>query len=29
VEFVGIKVTIEPSGGSDMPTGEPILSVDY
>lgn len=29
VEFVGIKVTIEPSGGSEAPTGEPILSVDY
>jgi anti-sigma-K factor RskA len=29
VEFVGIKVTLEPSGGSDKPTGEPILRVDY
>ncbi len=29
VEFVGIKVTIEPSGGSDTPTSEPIFSVDY
>jgi hypothetical protein len=29
VEFVGIKVTIEPSGGSDTPTSEPILKMDY
>ena len=29
VEFVGIKVTIEPSGGSDAPTSQPILSVEY
>lgn len=29
VEFVGIKVTIEPPGGSHTPTSEPILSVDY
>jgi len=29
VEFVGIKVTMEPSGGSQSPTGEPILTVDY
>jgi len=29
VEFVGIKVTIEPSGGSDKPTSDPILRVDY
>jgi len=29
VEFVGVEVTIEPSGGSDTPTSEPILSVNY
>ena len=29
VEFVGIKVTIEPAGGSEAPTGEPILRVSY
>ena len=29
VEFVGIEVTIEPSGGSDMPTGQSILNVGY
>jgi anti-sigma-K factor RskA len=29
VEFVGIKVTLEPSGGSDQPTSEPIFRVDY
>jgi anti-sigma-K factor RskA len=29
VEFVGIKVTVEPSGGSESPTGASILSMDY
>ncbi len=29
VEFVGIQVTLEPSGGSDKPTSDPILRVDY
>jgi anti-sigma-K factor RskA/putative zinc finger protein len=29
VEFVGIKVTIEPPGGSEAPTGEQIFNVVY
>ena len=29
VEFVGIKVTIEPAGGSEKPTGEQILNLVY
>ena len=29
VEFVGIKVTVEPAGGSDSPTGEQILNLVY
>jgi anti-sigma-K factor RskA len=29
VEFVGIKVTIEPAGGSEQPTGEQILNLVY
>lgn len=28
-EFVGIEVTLEPLGGSDTPTGQQILRVDY
>ena len=28
-EFVGIEVTVEPSGGSDNPTGEQILNASY
>jgi anti-sigma-K factor RskA len=28
-EFVGIEVTIEPQGGSTMPTGEQILNTTY
>jgi len=28
-EFVGIEVTIEPSGGSDKPTGEQIMNATY
>ena len=28
-EFIGIEVTVEPLGGSDMPTGDQILSVGY
>lgn len=28
-EFVGVEVTVEPSSGSDTPTGERILSVSY
>ena len=28
-EYTGVEVTIEPSGGSDAPTGERIMSVDY
>ena len=28
-EFTGVEVTVEPSGGSEMPTGDQILSVDY
>jgi anti-sigma-K factor RskA len=28
-EFVGIEVTLEPLGGSDAPTGQPVMSVDY
>ena len=28
-EFTGMEVTVEPSGGSEAPTGERILSVDY
>jgi len=28
-EFVGVEVTIEPLGGSDSPTGEKIMGVDY
>ena len=28
-EFMGIEVTVEPLGGSDMPTGDQILSVGY
>lgn len=28
-EFVGVEVTIEPTGGSDSPTGEQVLSVGY
>jgi anti-sigma-K factor RskA len=29
VEFVGVKVTVEPTGGSDRPTGEQILNLVY
>lgn len=29
VEFVGIRVTIEPLGGSEMPVGEQILNLSY
>jgi hypothetical protein len=28
-EFTGMEVTVEPSGGSDVPKGERIMSVDY
>lgn len=28
-EFVGMEVTIEPAGGSDVPTGEQILQASY
>ena len=28
-EFIGVEVTIEPSGGSDAPTGDQVLSVGY
>jgi len=28
-EFTGMEVTVEPSGGSDVPTGAQIMSVDY
>jgi hypothetical protein len=28
-EFTGMEVTVEPSGGSDTPTGARIMSVDY
>jgi anti-sigma-K factor RskA len=28
-EFVGVEVTVEPLGGSDIPTGEQVLSVSY
>ena len=29
VEFVGIKVTVEPAGGSEKPTSESILNLTY
>lgn len=29
IEFVGVKVTIEPSGGSEVPTGEQIINLMY
>jgi anti-sigma-K factor RskA len=28
-EFVGMEVTIEPAGGSDIPTGEQVLQASY
>ncbi len=28
-EFTGMEVTVEPTGGSDTPTGERIMSLDY
>jgi anti-sigma-K factor RskA len=28
-EFTGMEVTVEPAGGSDVPTGAQIMSVDY